>query len=151
MTNRSAAIEGWFTMGDDPALLGGRCPACATFQFPPGASGCPNPACSGDEMETVELSRTGRVWSYTDARYQPPAPYVATGDPYQPFAIAAVELERERIIILGQVAQGFGVADLHVGCPVEVVVEALETVGDEEKLVWKWRPVGEGREGGERL
>jgi uncharacterized OB-fold protein len=92
-------------------------------------------------METVPLSRTGRVWSYTDAQYQPPAPYVPRSDPYQPFAIAAVELENEQIVVLGQVADGFGVADLHVGSLVELVVEPCETADEVTKLVWRWRPV----------
>lgn len=136
-----AVIEGWFTVEEPPALLGRRCPACGTYQFPPTAAWCPNPACDGDQMETVPLSRTGRVWSYTDAQYQPPAPYVSPSDPYQPFAIAAVELEKERIVILGQVAAGFGVGDLHVGSPVELVVEPLDRDGDVTKLVWRWRPI----------
>lgn len=131
-------VEGWFTLDESPALLGGRCPACGTYAFPPTVNWCPNPSCGGDRMETVPLSRTGRVWSYTDAQYQPPAPYVPRSDPYEPFAIAAVELEAERIIILGQIADGFGVGDLHVGSPVELVVEPLDPEG---KLVWRWRPV----------
>ena len=56
---------------------------------------CHNPQCRSRDFEEVELSRTGRIWSYTDARYQPPAPYVAT-DSYQPFALAAVELVKRR-------------------------------------------------------
>jgi hypothetical protein len=131
-------VEGWFTLENPPTLLGGRCPLCGTYAFPPTVTWCPNPECSGDHMEAVPLSRTGRVWSYTDAQYQPPAPYVPRTDPYEPFAIAAVELEAERIIILGQVADGFGVGDLHVGSPVELVVEPLDPEG---KLVWRWRPV----------
>jgi uncharacterized OB-fold protein len=89
-------------------------------------------------METVPLSRRGRVWSYTDAQYQPPAPFVPAHDPFEPFAIAAVELEAERIVVLGQVASGFGVGDLHVGSEVELVVEPLDPSG---ALVWKWRPL----------
>ena len=61
-------------------------------------------------------------------------------DPFEPFAIAAVELDDEKLVILGQVASGFGVADLQVGSPVEVVVEPLDPSG---ALVWKWRPLRE--------
>ena len=39
-------------------------------------------AAHGTEHDRVELSRRGRVWSYTDARYQPPPPYVPATDPY---------------------------------------------------------------------
>ena len=140
MSTPVPVVEGWFTLDDPPSLIGGRCPTCGTYAFPPTISWCPNPACAGEEMERVPLSRTGRVWSYTDAQYQPPPPYVPQSDPYRPFAIAAVELETERIVILGQVADGFGVGDLHVGTPVELVVEPLDPEG---RLVWRWRPVVE--------
>jgi uncharacterized protein len=141
MTTAVPVIEGWFTIDEPPTLLGRRCPACGTYQFPPIGAWCPNPSCTSEDMETVPLSTTGTVWSYTDAQYEPPAPYVSRSDPYQPFAIAAVELEREQIIILGQVADGFGVGDLRVGSAVELVVEPLESDGDTVKLVWRWRPI----------
>ena len=82
-------IEGWLRGGDEPALLGQRCTKCSTVVFPPVATMCPNPSCSSREFSTVPLSRTGKVWSYTDAHYQPPAPYVTTTSPFEPFAIAA--------------------------------------------------------------
>ena len=138
MTEASPVVDGWFTTGAQPALIGRRCPQCGTFQFPPTGDWCPNPGCRSTAMEDVELSRRGRVWSYTDAQYQPPAPFVPRSDPYQPFAIAAVELEEEGMVILGQVADGYGVGDLQVGSEVEVVVEPLDPSG---ALVWKWRPV----------
>jgi uncharacterized OB-fold protein len=139
VTTSEPVIEGWFTTGAEPALIGRRCPQCGTYQFPPTGEWCPNPVCSSAVMVDVELSRRGRVWSYTDAQYKPPAPYVAATDPFEPFAIAAVELEQEQIVILGQVASGFGVADLQVGSEVELVVEPLDQSG---ALVWKWRPLG---------
>ena len=141
MSTAIPVVDGWFTVDDSPTLLGRRCPACGTYQFPPIGTWCPNPGCSSERMETVPLSRTGRVWSYTDAQYQPPAPYIPAREPYQPFAIAAVELEKERMVILGQVADGYGVGDLRVGAPVELVVEALDSDGDQTKLVWRWRPL----------
>ena len=141
MTTVEPVIEGWFTTDEQPSLLGRRCRECGTYQFPPTAEWCPNPACTSESLETVPLSRIGRVWSYTDARYQPPSPFVSRTDPYQPFAIAAVELEKERIIILGQVADGFGLGDLRIGTPVEVVVEPLESTTEATRLVWRWRPI----------
>ncbi len=144
MTARPA-VEGWFTTGPDPTLLGSRCTTCATTYFPPlpaeGTGYCRNPACDGEEFESVELSRRGRVWSYTDARYQPPPPYLPRTEPYEPFALAAVELD-DGITVLGQVADGYGVADLRVGAEVELVVGPLDG-HDGELLVWRWKPVVE--------
>lgn len=137
------AVDGWFdTDGDEPRLLGRRCPGCGTVRFPPREGFCPNPACRGRTTDVVPLSRTGTIWSYTDARYQPPPPYVPRTDPYEPFAIAAVELAEERLVVLGQVADGFGVDDLAVGAPVELVVEPLYEADGVEHLIWRWRPTG---------
>jgi len=141
--------EGWFTEGDDgdggegPALLGSRCTSCGTAFFPKAAYACRNPACAGTDFEEVRLARTGTVWSYTDARYQPPPPYVAVTDPYKPFALAAVELDGEGLVVLGQATSGTTVADLHVGQRVELVVESLFEDDDHDYTIWKWKVVGQ--------
>jgi uncharacterized OB-fold protein len=136
------AIDGWFTIDDEPVLLGNRCTTCGTVFFPQGSFFCRNPDCDGDSFEPARLSRQGRIWSFTDAQYQPPPPYIppAAGD-YQPFALAAVELEAEQMVVLGQVASGFSVEDLHVGQPVELVVESLYSDDDHDYVVYKWRPI----------
>jgi uncharacterized OB-fold protein len=134
------AVEGWFTSGDAPTLLGSRCTGCLTVFFPKTEGFCKNPACSTESFEEVPLSRTGRVWSYTDAQYQPPPPYLPASDPYVPFALAAVELP-EGLVVLGQLASGFGVGDVKVGSAVELVVETLYTDETGERSIWKWKPV----------
>ena len=137
------AIEGWFTTGAEPALIGSRCTDCTTVFFPRTAGFCRNPACSGETFEEVELSRRGRIWSYTDAQYQPPPPFIPPqeeGETYEPFALAAVELP-EGLVVLGQVAHGYGVADLRVGHEVELVVETLHTDETGDRLIWRWRPL----------
>jgi uncharacterized protein len=136
----SPAIEGWFTTGPEPALIGSQCAECGCVFFPRTEGFCRNPACAGEAFEDVELSRRGRVWSYTDAQYQPPPPYIPVSDPFEPFALAAVELP-EGLVVLGQVAAGYGVADLEVGKEVELVVETLYTDDDGERTIWRWRPV----------
>jgi uncharacterized OB-fold protein len=143
-TKRVPALgaEGWFTEDGDggPALVGTRCTACGTVFFPPGGFYCRNPECDGTDFVEAPMSRRGTIWSYTDARYQPPSPYVAA-DPYEPFAIAAVELAPEGIVVLGQLAGGVTVDDVAVGDEVELVVEPLFTDGDgQQHTVWKWKP-----------
>jgi uncharacterized OB-fold protein len=135
---RVPAVDGWFTTDDEPALLGTRCEACGTFFFPREDSFCRNPACDGTDLREVRLSRRGKVWASTVNRYAPPAPYVAS-DPFEPFAVAAVELPEERMVVLGQVA---GTSDmLPVGTEVELVVDTLFEDDEQEVLVWKWRAV----------
>jgi hypothetical protein len=135
------ALEGWYTMdAEKPHLIGTRCTSCSTYYFPKQTHYCRNPECDSEEFEEVQLSRTGKVWSYTNAGYQPPEPYVAA-DPYVPFTIAAVELEKEKMTVLGQVVAGVGVDQLTVGSEVELVLETLYETEDTNKLVWKWKPV----------
>ena len=130
-------LEGWFTLDEQkPHLLGSRCTACGTYYFPKLAGFCRNPDCNGEKFEEVQLSRTGRLWSYTNACYPPPEPFVAA-DPYVPFSIAAVELDKEKMIVLGQVVAGVGVETLKVGQSMDLVLEPLA----DGKLTWKWKPV----------
>ncbi|MBY8966838.1 OB-fold domain-containing protein [Algiphilus sp.] len=139
------ALEGYLTERDGkPHLLGSRCTACGTYYFPRLDSFCRNPACDSTDFEEVPLSRSGRLWSYTNAAYQPPAPYIPVKDPYEPFAIAAVELEREGMIVLGQCAEGIAVEDLRVGTPMELIVEPLFSDDEGDAIIWKWKPQAAG-------
>ncbi len=138
--SRVPAIEGWFTLDEKaPALLGSRCTSCGNFAFPKETFFCRNPGCASAEFAEVELSRSGSIWSYTDACYEPPKPYIAV-DPYVPFSIAAVELAAEQMVVMGQVVAGVGVTDLSVGTEVEIVLDTLYEDDEHEYLVWKWRP-----------
>jgi uncharacterized OB-fold protein len=137
--DRVPAIDGWFTTGDAPALIGTKCVACGTYFFPREETLCRNPDCTGRELEQVELSRTGRLWSFTDNRYQPPPPYVSS-DPFVPYGIAAVELAKERMVVLGQLDAAVDTGDLVAGQEVELVLGTLYEDDDHEYVVWKWRP-----------
>ena len=134
------AIEGWHTMADKPHLIGSQCTGCNTYFFPPQKQYCRNPDCDSTDFREVELSRTGHIWSYTNACYKPPAPYVAA-EPFEPYAIAAVELADEKMVVLGQVADGVGVDALRAGLEVELVLDTLFEDDQSEYVVWKWRPV----------
>ncbi len=140
MAAGSPAIEGWYTLDEsNPRLLGSRCVKCGTYFFPKQAGYCRNPHCDSTEFREVELSRTGTLWSYTNACYQPPEPFVAP-DPFEPFTIAAVHLEEEQMVVLGQVVEPWSVADLEVGMPMELVLDVLHGGDDGDKIIWKWRP-----------
>jgi len=158
--NRVPAVEGWFTApglpvpdgvviatDGGPRLVGSQCGGCGTYAFPPRSGPCPNPACDTDTLAAVALSPVGRVWSYTENHYAPPAPYVAA-DPFEPYALAAVELEAEGMVVLGQVARGVGAADLRVGMSMRLGIDVLFADEDgTEHLVWVWEPDGDGAMG----
>lgn len=148
-TSTEPAIEGWFTAEPEPSLLGTKCADCGTVFFPRAEGLCRNPACFGRELVEHRLSNRGRIWSYTDARYQPPAPYIVPTDEHTPFCIAAVELEAEQMIVMGQVVDGIAIEDLEVGMPVRLTIDTLFTEEADgntvRKTVWKWEPAyGEG-------
>lgn len=152
---RRPAVEGWFTLdptdrtheptGAEPiALIGTRCSDSGTYFFPPERVMSRVPGYAGSELVDVELSTIGRLWSYTDAQYQPPEPFVAASDPYEPFCLAAVELDKEKMVVLGQIVPGISVDDLKVGMEMELVPGVLYEDDEAEYIVWKWRPVAAG-------
>ncbi len=152
---RLPAVEGWFTVpeaGSDqsPALIGTLCRSSGTYFFPPERVMSRAPGNSDSDLVDVELSTRGKIWSYTDAQYQPPPPYVPVSDPHVPFAIAAVELEKEKMVVMGQVVPEVAVADLRVGMEMELVIDTLNVETDEETgeevemVIWKWKPVEDG-------
>lgn len=122
-----------------PTLIGCRCPSCGTYVFPPRPGGCPSPVCESETLDPVELSRTGTVWSYTENRYAPPPPYVAS-DPFEPYALAAVELEAEGLVVLGKVATGVLAADLKVGMPMQLELDVSHRDDANEYVVYVWAP-----------
>lgn len=137
-----AAVEGLFTLdSDEPRLIGGRARSRGSYFFPKGLAGS-DPACLGDEIDEVLLSRRGRLWSFTTGEYAPPAPYVIPGDEFEPYVIAAVELAEESLVVLGQVVAGVSVDELSVGMEMELAIDVLYSDEEHDYLVWKWAPVG---------
>ena len=142
---RVPIIDGWFS--DDeraPHLIGSKCPLCGTYVFPPRNGDCPSPFCASTTLDPTPLSRRGKVWSYTENQYAPPKPFRAP-DPFEPYALAAVELDAEGLVILGQVAKGVLAADLKVGMDMQVEIGTLYSDTDEDgnvvdHLVYMWAP-----------
>ncbi|MFG1669319.1 Zn-ribbon domain-containing OB-fold protein [Streptomyces sp. Y7] len=137
-------VAGWFSGdGEDFRLIGTRCSACTSVFFPREDTHCRNPSCRGGELEEFHLCPRGRVWSFTDSRYRPPSPYVSDPElPWEPCTLIAVELESERLVVLGQAAPGVTVADLTVGMEVEVVPGVLHEDAETTWTTWQWRPTG---------
>ena len=109
MTEATPAIEGWFTTDAEPDLLGPAVHDVRHRVLPAGrrASAATRPA--GEEFDDVELSRAGTVWTYTDAQYQPPPPYIPRERPLRAVRHRRRRAGRERMVVLGQVADGYGV------------------------------------------
>ena len=88
----------------------------------------------------VLLSRQGRLWSWTTNHYAPPEPYVAP-DPFVPYTVCAVELQREQMVVLGGLATGADPAQLEVGMEMELVLGPLYEDDENEYVVWQWAPL----------
>ncbi|MFI6602308.1 Zn-ribbon domain-containing OB-fold protein [Nonomuraea sp. NPDC050536] len=127
------AIDGWFAIDEaGTQLIGTVCADCGTACFPPQHGLCRNPHCEGERLEETRLPRRGRVWSYTNACYAPPEPYVAA-EPYIPIVLAAVELDGAGLVVLGQV-RDLTVDELEIGMELELTHGPLA----DGPLVWMW-------------
>ncbi|MFQ5478205.1 MAG: Zn-ribbon domain-containing OB-fold protein [Candidatus Binatia bacterium] len=138
---RVPAIDGWFTMDEaEPRLIGRRGKDSGSFFFPPSLAVSANPGAPFEEREEVLLGRRGRVWSWATNHYQPPEPYLSP-DPFVPYTVVAVELEREKMVVLGQLSGGVDPSSLSVGDEVELVLGTLYEDDENEYVVWRWQPV----------
>lgn len=121
----------------DPAgaagvLLGMRCRACGIYLFGP-AVFCPS--CTAADLEPVELSRRGILYSYTIVRV-PPAGWPGT----VPYILGEVELP-EGPHILAEVID-CPQDELSIGQPVELALQPVSAAADSQptRIVYKWRP-----------
>lgn len=130
-------VEGLLTWpSDDPRLIVSRCKKCGAVLFPK-APFCPNPDCekSRDNIEVVELSKKGRLYSYSQVIYKPPAPFRM--EPFEPFAIGMVDLP-EGLRVYGILTR---MENLELGMEVETTVGRLYEDEENEYITWMFRPV----------
>lgn len=138
---RVPAMDGWLTMDEqNPQLLGYKDESSGTFFFPKDVAVSRAPGHTDGELKEVALSNRGKLWSYTTNHYQPPAPYISP-EPFVPYTVAAVELTEERMIVLGQLADGVDPSAIEVGQEMELVLGTLYEDDENEYIIWKWKPV----------
>ena len=122
--------------GAQGVLLGTRCRECQVCVFGP-AVFCQ--ACTSSDLEPVELSQRGILYSYTIVRVPPsgwPGPV--------PYILGQVDLP-EGPQVLAEII-GCEEADLKIGMEVELALQSVVSEGSETaKAVYKWRPVMSSR------
>ncbi len=146
MPNQIPIAEGLFTWpGDEPRLLASRCTDCDNHMFPVQAD-CPR--CSGASTETVELGRTGTLWTWTVQGYPPKAPpFAGDVDPatFEPYGVGYVEIDG-RV----RVESRLTVNDpdhLAIGMEMETVIDPLYVNDDGDEVVtFAFAPVGAAAE-----
>ena len=123
--------------GTTGVLLGFGCLDCGVRVFGPAAF-CQ--ACTSGNLEPVELSKKGALYSYTIVRVP------AAGWPGQaPYVLGQVELP-EGPQVLAEVIE-CPESQLKIGLPVELALSPVRSPDEEsEKVVYKWRPAAQGEE-----
>lgn len=137
----SSPFEGWHSLPpEEPRLFGLRCTTCNAYFFPPvETSFCRNPDCDGRQFQRLALSAEGRLWSFSEQCYEPPPPYKVNGA-FEPYLIAVVELERERMLVAGRVPAHFKANQLKIGMTMRLALAPLAGEPNEELIVWAWEP-----------
>ena len=121
MSTRMIA-EGLLTDEDDPRLIGGRDHETGRIVFPMPVGG------DAERFDPVPLRRDGTIWSWTIQRFAPKSPpYVGTL-PFEPFALAYVELPGE--VIVESRLTGFAFDALDCGLPVRLTTIPFGTAPD---------------------
>jgi len=113
-----------------PYLIGGKCGSCQTIFFPERPI-CP--CCTAQDIESVPLSKRGKLYSYTEVYNKPPD---YRGD--VPYCIGRVQLP-EGVFILAQLKAKKD--DLKINMGMELFVEPI--FNDEngiERLGYKFKP-----------
>jgi len=124
--NLEAIAEGLWTEGAEPQLIGGRKPnGEIVFPLPSGDAGA--------GMETVELSRKGRLWSWTSQNFEPKEPY-AGRTPFEPYLVGYVELPGE--VIVESRLVDVTLDDLKLGLPMELTIVPL----NDTRATYAFRP-----------
>ena len=141
MPTQVPVTQGVFTWpSDDPALIGTRCTNCGNHTFP-AQSGCPK--CTGSDMERVELSRRGTLWTWTVQGFPPKAPpYAGDDDPttFKPFGVGYVELPGQ-VKVEARLTEA-DPAKLKIGMEMELTLVPLTTDADGNEVVtFAFRPV----------
>ena len=129
-------VEGLFTWpSDTPQLIGSRCKKCGTVSFPK-APFCPNPDCekSTENVEVVELSNRGKLYTWTVQVYPPAQPFKM--EPFEPFPIGMVDLP-EGLRVLGMLTTD----KVDFGAEVEMTTRRLYEDDKNEYVTWAWKPV----------
>ena len=114
--------EGVWTAEQPPRLIGGRDRQTGRIVFPMPGGG------EAERFDPVPLSREGTIWSWTVQRFAPKAPPYAGPQPFEPFALAYVELAGE--VIVESRLTGFDFDALACGLPVRLTIVPFVEAAD---------------------
>ncbi|MBM3167180.1 MAG: DNA-binding protein [Chloroflexi bacterium] len=121
---------------EQPSLLGSKCRSCGETYFIR-RSRCEQ--CQSDDLEHIELSRRGKLYSYSIMYYPAPPPYKPS-DPFVPYGLGWIELP-EGLAVLSHLTEN-DPDKLRVGMEMELILDELEEDEMGSKVMYyKFRPV----------
>jgi benzoylsuccinyl-CoA thiolase BbsA subunit len=119
--------------GKTPYLKGYKCKNCGKIWFPKFVP-CPNPDCWSEEMEVIQLSRRGKIYSATDVFIGQP-----TMREYMPMVMAYVDLP-EGVRVFAQLEGEIG--SFQCGDEVELVAGPIRNNRDGKPIIsYKFKKV----------
>jgi uncharacterized OB-fold protein len=127
--------------GDHAVLLGSRRRSTGVVKFPPERPELfdADPAIQED-IEPIELSTEGTLYTYTTQEFPPPLPYKGNRSPevFQPYIVGFIELDGKVLVealILGATA-----AELRIGQKMVSTTTTFETEAGEQFLTYAFQP-----------
>jgi uncharacterized OB-fold protein len=140
MTN--LITEGLFRVdGDRAVLLGSRRRSTGVIKFPAERpelfDGSPD---TQSDIEPIELSTEGTLYTFTTQEFVPPLPYKGKRDPkaFQPYIVGFVALAEG--LLVESLIIGAAAGDLRIGQPMVSATTTLETEAGESFLTYAFRP-----------
>ncbi|BBZ48005.1 OB-fold domain-containing protein [Mycobacterium parmense] len=96
-----------------------------------------------DDIEAIELSTTGTLYTYTTQEFPPPLPYKGNRDPkvFRPYVVGFVELT-EGVLVETLIVDATA-AELRIGQPLVSTTTTLETADGQSLLTFAFRPAEE--------
>ena len=112
-----------FSSTEPLVLMGSRCRACASVQFP-ASDECAN--CAEGPTIRVELPDRGTIWTWTVQRFAPKAPYEVPAEGFVPFGVGYVDLGEVLVesVIVSDLDR------LEIGAPVHLVRHSIPGAED---------------------
>lgn len=93
-----------------------------------------------EDIESIELSTEGTLYTYTTQEFAPPLPYKGNRDPkaFQPYVVGFVELPEG--VLVETLIVGANVAELRIGQSLVSTTTTLETAEGESLVTFAFRP-----------
>jgi uncharacterized OB-fold protein len=126
--------EGFFEISKDGSgyIIANTCEKCGLGFFP-SRTKCTN-CLSGDKLKSIQLSKGGKLYTYTTV-YRAPSFFNV------PYMVGYVDFEKEGIRVFAQLT-GCKSEDLEIGMEMELVFEEMDVNEDDKrKLVYKFKPL----------